>query len=107
MTDLWTTHDPADVFDAVADRLAEYLKPEPWMADAVCKEHPELSWHPGRGDTGARQKAICSTCLVREDCLAAADDEGIWGGLSPGERKKARQVRSSGRLPAPLEDEAA
>ena len=39
----------------------------------------------------ARAKAICRTCIVREDCLAyaleIAEPHGIWGGLSEIERR--------------------
>ena len=37
-------------------------------------------------------KAICATCSVREECLDDAllrkEAHGIWGGLTPAERKR-------------------
>jgi hypothetical protein len=38
-------------------------------------------------------KAACKVCPVRDDCLNYAlkwEDHGIWGGLSPAERRKIR-----------------
>jgi WhiB family redox-sensing transcriptional regulator len=40
-------------------------------------------------------KAICDSCIVRQQCLHWAietnQDIGVWGGLSEDERKKARR----------------
>lgn len=65
-----------------------------WHADAACKEHPEVTWFPARGERSAPAKAICATCLVRAECLtfaadhelAAGEAHGIWGGLPAHER---------------------
>jgi hypothetical protein len=35
---------------ATIDELLDMLEPLPWHADAACREHPELSWFPGRTD---------------------------------------------------------
>jgi len=71
------------------------VRPPAWHADALCREHPELDWFPGRGENSRAQKGICAECLVRTDCLEAAlkrgEQHGIWGGLSLRERHKARQ----------------
>lgn len=51
------------------------------MADAACREHPEVT------------TAVCSSCLVREECGAYGrrnGEVGIWGG----------QVRRSPRGPS-------
>lgn len=51
---------------------------------------------PGRNEPHktARAKAICARCDVRTDCLlyAVAHDikDGIWGGLTRGERRAIR-----------------
>jgi len=67
---------------------------EPWHADALCREYPELDWFPGRGESVREQKAICARCLVRDECLASAvrtgEKVGIWGGTSERERRKMR-----------------
>ncbi|MFC7590076.1 WhiB family transcriptional regulator [Nonomuraea antimicrobica] len=42
----------------------------------------------------ARAKAVCATCQVMEECrayaLRAGESEGIWGGLTPEERRRTR-----------------
>ena len=68
-----------------------------WHADAACKEHPELSWFPERGQPVDRQKAICAGCHVRVECAAHGlehHEEGIWGGISGRGR---RVIRSTNR----------
>lgn len=37
-----------------------------------------------------RAKTICAGCPVQADCLVAgmSEDYGIWGGLSPKQRKR-------------------
>ena len=64
------------------------------MLDALCREHPAITWYPERGGKAALAKAICGECLVRAECLAYADatepdnstTHGIAGGLAPAER---------------------
>jgi WhiB family redox-sensing transcriptional regulator len=63
------------------------------MADAACREHPELSFHLQRGASAKPLKDVCAGCLVREECLdyaLAMDREGgahgFWGGMSPAQR---------------------
>lgn len=73
------------------DPLAELLDQlrAPWKLDSACLEHPELSWFPERGEDQSRQKAVCSACLVRVECLAAGVGQlGIWGGISERARRK-------------------
>ncbi|GAB2915375.1 WhiB family transcriptional regulator [Nonomuraea fastidiosa] len=45
----------------------------------------------------AQAKAICAGCQVLEECRAYALDageaEGIWGGLTPAERRRTRLAR--------------
>ncbi|MEV4168550.1 WhiB family transcriptional regulator [Nonomuraea sp. NPDC049709] len=42
----------------------------------------------------ARAKAVCASCQVMQECrayaLRAGESEGIWGGLTPEERRRAR-----------------
>lgn len=77
---------------------AALLDPQPWAADAACREHPELDWFPQRGTTLGPQKAVCATCLVRAECLAYALAQGhsvpgVWGGTSDRERRVMRRTR--------------
>ena len=50
---------------------------------------------PTRPDPGRLEQAnaICAGCAVREACLAAgmAEEHGIWGGLTPRERRVLRR----------------
>lgn len=70
-----------------------------WMSQAGCKSvNPELFFPLGSSDAPdwqiARAKRICSSCPVRNDCLAYAVDTaqkyGIWGGLTELERRRLR-----------------
>jgi WhiB family redox-sensing transcriptional regulator len=72
-----------------------------WHRDAACKEHPELSWFPGRGQDVRPVKRVCRSCLVVDLCRAWALTQpqppaGIWGGLTEGERRSLR-TRPSAR----------
>lgn len=53
----------------------------------------------GRGGYKAA-KAICAECYVTADCLDYALqhrlEEGVWGGLSPRERRRVRTRRRAG-----------
>lgn len=77
---------------------------------AACRdaEDPDL-WHPTKGDweTQAKAKAICAGCEVRDECLEGADERderhGIWGGLTPTERRRIRRVRTPQKI-AQLQD---
>lgn len=55
--------------------------------------------YQGRGGYKAA-KAICAECFVTADCLdyaiGARMEEGIWGGLSPRERRRVRARRRAG-----------
>jgi WhiB family redox-sensing transcriptional regulator len=74
--------------------LVGYVTPA-WHRDAACKEHPELSWFPGRGRDPRAVKRVCESCLVVDLCRAWALSQpeplvGIWGGLTANERRKLR-----------------
>ena len=51
----------------------------------------ENVFYLGRGGKANRAKLLCDDCPVKKECLAYAlhygFDEGIWGGLTPDERK--------------------
>jgi WhiB family redox-sensing transcriptional regulator len=71
-----------------------------WAADALCREHPEVSWFPGRGQPTEPAKAVCRKCLCRADCAAYALDheqvQGVWGSTSERDRARARKAGISG-----------
>lgn len=76
--------------------LEDVLHRPAFMADGACRDHPEVSFFPSRGEQLAPAKAVCRGCRVRAECLAFAlaqpawDDVGIWGGMSAQERKRLR-----------------
>jgi len=47
-----------------------------WHADAACKEHPDLSWFPERGEDSTAAKAVCESCLVTAECRSWALAQG-------------------------------
>lgn len=69
--------------------------PEPWMADALCRQVDPDLWFPEKGGSTRDAKAICRTCPAMERCLAYALEHGlrfgIFGGLSPLERRKLKK----------------
>lgn len=76
-----------------ASEVFELLRRPAWHADALCKEHPEVSWFPGQGESVAEARAICTACPVRDPCRAAGERErfGIWGGMAERARRQARR----------------
>jgi WhiB family redox-sensing transcriptional regulator len=82
----------------MSDPLAVIIDPGLWQRDAACREHPNPElWFPARGQTAERARDICYGCRVRDECLQYAIehdiDAGIWGGLSPQERRQASASR--------------
>ena len=81
--------------------LAALMKRDDWREDAACTStDTEIFFPSGRG-TGEERwdaaKAICVTCTVRKQCLNLVidleehDDRwGVFGGLSPMERRELR-----------------
>jgi len=64
----------------------------PWRSRAACCDTPPDLFYP----EGTRPpeadidlaKQICHRCPVKFECLTAADDFGIWGGLAAAERRR-------------------
>lgn len=78
--------------------LIEELANRPaWMADALCKEYPHLSWVPERGEDTTEQRRVCSRCLCSTECLdyalQRADRVGVFAGTSQRERRLLRVSR--------------
>jgi len=74
-----------------------------WARRGLCRNYePEnffpLSYHNGKPDVRAA-KSICRACPVQPECLNFAlthpdqTADGIWGGLTPPERARARRTR--------------
>jgi WhiB family redox-sensing transcriptional regulator len=69
-----------------------------WQLLAQCRDqdsaiffHPDGERGSARANREARAKEICGTCPVllqcRDHALAVREPYGVWGGLSPTERK--------------------
>jgi WhiB family redox-sensing transcriptional regulator len=75
------------------ENLMQFGPRPQWMRDALCHEHPELSWFPVPGPSADNDgpRSICRRCLVRLDCLAYALEHkmnyGIWGGMTALDRR--------------------
>jgi WhiB family redox-sensing transcriptional regulator len=66
------------------------------MDDAICAEVTPDIFFPETGNAFTRQaKAICAECPVRQICLEYSFEHdiwfGIWGGLTPAERRRAKR----------------
>ena len=70
-----------------------------WRLGGAClNENSELFFPEGSGLRVAEQeraaKRICGRCLVRQSCLTwaltAPEADGIWGGMTPTERRLLR-----------------
>lgn len=79
-----------EMIGGISDAIQAY---EPWMRHARCTEVDPDIFHPERGESNHAAKQICRHCPVRTDCLQHAvkhhEPFGIWGGLSPKERRAA------------------
>lgn len=83
------------VRDLLADLSAMPTGPDPdEMEGALCAQSDPDAWYPekGSGSGWAHIRAICEQCPVIEKCrdYALKNDEphGIWGGMTPADRRK-------------------
>lgn len=88
-----------DELEEVLAGLEQLLTRPAWQADAACREHPEIDFFPLNGDDARPAQRVCSTCLVRDDCLAFATHDnslnGVWGGTT----EQLRGARASNSKP--------
>lgn len=85
-------------------------RPRHWSDDAGCRGYdwPDTFFPKSYAGTDlftvAAAKAICVECPVRGECLSHALDrderEGVWGGLTPDERRALR-ANSGGEREGP------
>ncbi|MFG3435765.1 WhiB family transcriptional regulator [Nonomuraea sp. NPDC047897] len=67
-----------------------------WLRGGACRSSdPELFFPLAPSPAQeARAKEICAGCRVLQECrsyaLRAGEAEGIWGGLTPQERRRSR-----------------
>lgn len=79
---------------ALEQQLAQPRQPDDdWRGQAACKGKPSHLFFPegpwSRLDEKAA-KAICAACPVTRACLEAGrgEPDGIWGGLTPKQRRQ-------------------
>ena len=79
-----------------------------WQDYANCLGVDPDLFFPERGASTREAKEVCRGCVVREDCLEYALENGekfgIWGGMSERERRRLRRQRAierrGGEIPA-------
>jgi WhiB family transcriptional regulator, redox-sensing transcriptional regulator len=78
-----------------------------WQQRAACRNVRVELFFPPVEQEAHEAKAVCALCEVREPCLEAAltagETFGVWGGLTPQERrslvaKRRRQAAARARL---------
>jgi WhiB family transcriptional regulator, redox-sensing transcriptional regulator len=66
-----------------------------WSERAACCGKGIRYFFPETPDDLARGRAICAGCPVRAECLEYAgrfpSPQGVWGGLTEGERREIRR----------------
>ena len=64
---------------------------EEWQDRAACRQIPVELFFPPAEQEADEAKAMCAICEVRQPCLefaiAAGERFGVWGGLTPQERR--------------------
>ena len=72
---------------------------EEWQDRAACKRIQVELFFPPAEQEADDAKAVCATCEVRQPCLefaiAAGERFGVWGGLTPQERRSLVAKRRS------------
>lgn len=75
-----------------------------WRDLAACKGSATGLFFPTDDDDAGLAKIICAGCVVRQCCLDSAllkrEPAGVWGGLTPNERKRLRRRQRSTAVPA-------
>lgn len=88
-------------------RIRRGLHDTSWMLQGACNGTDPNLWYADRGEAVDQAKAVCSGCVVREACLEYAlgnrEQEGVWGGLAPLERRAVQRQRATA---AKVEEEA-
>lgn len=99
-------HDSTILINPAADTMAVVVEDYPhhvnlpflmfpdedmsWRDHSICAGST-VNFFTNKKSVVAEQKALCSRCPVRVQCLDFAvrnDQEGTWGGMTEGERKE-------------------
>jgi WhiB family redox-sensing transcriptional regulator len=75
-----------------------------WREAPLCRQtDPEL-FFPGKGESCEPPKRVCQVCPVRAECLDHAirhrETVGVWGGLSPRQRREITREHGHDTRPA-------
>jgi WhiB family transcriptional regulator, redox-sensing transcriptional regulator len=66
-----------------------------WKLEGLCRTVDPDLWFPEDNCLGTAAIKVCRRCPVAEECLDYAlennERHGIWGGLSPNQRKLVKQ----------------
>ncbi len=78
--------------------LADLFADQPaWQEQALCAQVGGEAFFPEQGNPAGPAKRICARCPVQVECLEYALDNnepyGVWGGMTPEERKRAAAQR--------------
>lgn len=82
------------------------MLPGRWVEAANCASaDPEVMFcNPADPVMLRAARAVCAVCPVRHECLEHAlstgEPDGVWGGLTPGERRARADVAGGGRVVA-------
>jgi WhiB family redox-sensing transcriptional regulator len=89
---------PTNMTQRYDDTLQPAELEENWQDDANCLGVDPDLFFPERGASTREAKEVCRGCVVREQCLEFAlqngEKFGIWGGLSERERRRIRRQRA-------------
>ncbi|MDA8291856.1 MAG: WhiB family transcriptional regulator [Actinomycetota bacterium] len=71
-----------------------------WRQRAACRGLDPEIFYPASDEEAEEAKAVCASCPVHQLCLEHAlshrERDGVWGGLTERERRRAlRQRRKS------------
>ena len=67
-----------------------------WRLEAACRGMDTNIFFPSKGKPANAAKVVCARCLVAAECLDFAmandqyDGDGIYGGLTPRQRRARR-----------------
>ena len=80
------------------------IEEKAWQDFANCLGVDPDLFFPERGASTREAKEVCRGCVVRDDCLEFAlqngEKFGIWGGMSERERRRIRRQRALARAAA-------
>ena len=85
--------------------IAVFIRPADWHVDANCIGADPDIFFPEDNESSDAAKAICRACDVQVECLTDAlnrnETEGIWGGLTPRQRRTFRHKNGMKNRPGP------